>query len=203
MTMRLLLAAIVCALAGCSSPQRPVVQEKAKTAQPVRILQFYATNAVARGDAVTICYGVENARAVRIDPPVEELKPAYNRCLQASPRADTTYRLTAEGFDGKIATQAVSVKVLPAAVQAAPHVAPTLIQTFAASAEVVAPGGPLVLCYSAPDATTVTIDPPIRELEPVDRLCFSTRVARTTTYTLTTTGAGGKKETERITVTVK
>lgn len=149
---------------------------------------------------MTICYGVENARSVRIEPPMEPLKPFFNRCFQASPSANTTYRLVAEGFDGKMVSESLSVKVGDAAV---PSVRPTLIHTFAVSSEVATPGMPLVLCYSAPEARKVTIDPPIKELEPADRFCFTTRVTKTTTYTLTASGPGAKKEREQLTVTVK
>ncbi len=46
-----------------------------------------------------MCYGVENARAVRIEPEVEKLKPAWNRCFDVSPRQTTMYRLVATGPD--------------------------------------------------------------------------------------------------------
>ena len=204
MTLGPLITASVIVLAGCSPAQRPAPPERPKPAGPVRILQFYANAAVKAGDPVTICYGVENARAVRIEPPVEPLKPVYVRCIQTSPQATTTYKLTAEVFDGTTATRSATVKVFPAtASAAAPQADATLIKTFAASSEEAAAGGQVVLCYSAPDAESVAIDPPIRELQPADRFCFSARADKTTTYALTVTGAGGRRETERITVDVK
>jgi hypothetical protein len=203
MIMRLLLVPIILLLAGCSSPQKPAALPVAKPPEPVRILMFYAAGQAYSGEPVTLCYGVENARSVRVEPPVEQLKPAYSRCFQVSPRVDTAYTLIAEGSDGSTATQSIMVKVLTAIPSAPPAVRPSLIRTFAASAEVVSSGAPIILCYSAPDATSVTIDPPVRELEPTDRLCFSTRVATTTTYKLTATGAGGKKEAETLTVKVR
>jgi len=204
MTFRLLPLASVISLAGCTPPQRPAPPEKIGPTGPVRIMQFYANAAVRAGDPVTICYGVEHARAVRIEPPVEPLKPVYVRCVQASPQATTTYKLTAEGLDGTTATRSATVRVLPATAPAPPPPAtPALIRTFAASSEVVAPGSQVVLCYAAPEAGSVAIEPSVRDLHPADSFCFSTRVDQTTTYTLTATAAGGRDESERITVTVK
>jgi hypothetical protein len=77
----------------------------------VRIVQFYAPQTVARGEAVSICYSVENAKTVRIEPPVEKLWPSLSRCISTTPREDTTYTLTAEGNDGSAATQSIKVVV--------------------------------------------------------------------------------------------
>src|SRR5689334_420905 len=67
----------------------------------VRITQFYATSAeITDAEHNTLCYGVENARSVRLEPPVENLTPALTRCLWIEPRQDTTYKLIAEGRDG-------------------------------------------------------------------------------------------------------
>ena len=42
----------------------------------LKILDFYATPpAIRRGERATICYGVNAADSVRIDPPVEEIHP--------------------------------------------------------------------------------------------------------------------------------
>ena len=39
----------------------------------VRILQFYAnTREVIEGEPAVVCYGVQNADSVRLEPPVEE-----------------------------------------------------------------------------------------------------------------------------------
>src|SRR5574341_1059903 len=122
---------LACLLAGCSAPPPPRAPEKAKPAAPVRISHFYSSpGAIQRGESVTICYGGENARSVRVEPPVEQLKPFFNRCFQASPVKNTTYRLIAEGFDGKMVSESLSVKVVAGAV---PSVRSSLIHTFAVS----------------------------------------------------------------------
>jgi hypothetical protein len=96
-------------LAGCG--KSPPV-EKEGGAPAVRISHFYAARAqVARGEAVLLCYGVENAVSVRIEPPVQQLKPRYNRCFQVAPRHTTTYRLVAVGDGGATATHTVIIHV--------------------------------------------------------------------------------------------
>src|ERR1700722_10619060 len=53
---------------------------------PVRILRFYATTgSIAQGDKAQLCYGVENAKSVRISPSLEPVAPATNRCLEIVP----------------------------------------------------------------------------------------------------------------------
>ena len=77
--MRPHLALLTAALLMGACFTKPPAPPKEKLAAPARILQFYAASgAVDAGENVTICYGVEDAKSVRIEPPVEELKPALN-----------------------------------------------------------------------------------------------------------------------------
>lgn len=79
----------------------------------LKILDFYATpGAIARGQHATICYGVNAAERVRIDPPVEELHPAVSHCLEVAPREDTDYKLTAQDKAGHSVTASLSIHVL-------------------------------------------------------------------------------------------
>ncbi len=78
----------------------------------VKILQFYAMpGALTAGEKASMCYGVVNAKTVRIEPEVEPVEPSLNRCLVISPKRDTRYTLTAEGQDGKIVSASFVVKV--------------------------------------------------------------------------------------------
>ncbi len=78
----------------------------------LKILDFYATpGAIRRGQRATICYGVNAADRVRIDPPVEELHPAFSHCLEVAPVNDTDYKLVAEDRAGHTATETLTVKV--------------------------------------------------------------------------------------------
>jgi len=76
------------------------------------ILAFYAVPAtIRRGEAAQLCYGVSNAASVRLDPPVESLRPSYTRCVDVSPRKDTSYTLTAEDAQGHTKTATAVVRV--------------------------------------------------------------------------------------------
>ena len=78
----------------------------------LKILHFYATpGLIARGGKGLLCYGVANAKTVRVDPGVELLKPSISRCLEISPAADTRYTFTAEDDAGHSATASVLVRV--------------------------------------------------------------------------------------------
>jgi hypothetical protein len=78
----------------------------------LKILDFYATpGTIRRGERATICYGVNAADRVRIDPPVEEIHPAISHCLQVAPQRDTDYKLIAEDRAGHVVTQILVIKV--------------------------------------------------------------------------------------------
>ena len=81
----------------------------------LKILSFYASpGVVKRGDHASLCFGVSNAKSVRIEPQVEsDLHPALSHCMQISPTANIEYKLTAEDAAGHQATQSVAVKVVP------------------------------------------------------------------------------------------
>jgi len=80
----------------------------------VKILQFYAREGVITEDHGTvICYGVVNAKSLRIDPPVAGVYPALNRCVDVAPEHDTKYTLTAAGDDGQTATAEFTLAVKP------------------------------------------------------------------------------------------
>ncbi len=78
----------------------------------LKILDFYATSAsIRRGQPATLCYGVSNAKTVRMEPPVEPLWPALSRCIQVSPEADTEYKIIAADAAGHEVSQTIVVKV--------------------------------------------------------------------------------------------
>jgi hypothetical protein len=199
---------LVLLLAGCGqAPPTPRSNtEVSKTAAaPVKILRFYAgSSQVGRGESLKLCYGVENAGSVRIEPPVEQLKPRYNRCIDVTPERTTTYRLVAEGLDGGTASESVTVEVV-AASQARPAVAEStrLFTTIFMSAAEVKSGQSATLCYGAPEAASVSIEPAVQELKPGNRFCFMVTPSQTTTYVLTAQSKDGRRETERLTVKVR
>lgn len=81
-------------------------------AAPVKILQFNASvGALTRGEKALLCYGVENAKAVRISPMFMRIDPSRSRCLEIGPEHTTHYTIMAEGFDGTVATRSLTVPV--------------------------------------------------------------------------------------------
>ena len=78
----------------------------------LKIVSFYTTpGAIARGEKALICYGVANAKTVRLDPPVERVWPSVSRCLEVSPSRDTKYTLTAEDAQGHRETASFLLRV--------------------------------------------------------------------------------------------
>jgi hypothetical protein len=79
---------------------------------PVRILRFYATKGkIGAGDKAQLCYGVENAKSVRISPIVANVLPVGHRCLEIAPDHTTHYIILAEGFDGSMDTKPLTLVV--------------------------------------------------------------------------------------------
>ena len=65
---------------------------------------------IRRGERLTLCYGVMNAKKVAVDPaPTVETWPSTNRCVDYNPTTDTKFTLTAEDANGR--SQSVSVQV--------------------------------------------------------------------------------------------
>jgi len=78
----------------------------------LKILNFYASPPIIRrGDRSLICYGVNAAERVRIEPAVEELHPAISHCLQVSPQKSTEYKLFAEDQAGHSVTASLTIQV--------------------------------------------------------------------------------------------
>jgi hypothetical protein len=78
----------------------------------VKILQFQASvGALRRGEKALLCYGVENAKSVRISPLFPRIDPSRSRCLEIGPEHTTHYTIMAEGFDGTVATRSLTVPV--------------------------------------------------------------------------------------------
>ena len=77
------------------------------------IQNFYAyPGELRRGEKTRICYGVANAKTVRMDPPVEEeIWPSYTRCINVTPQKTTTYTLTAEDGSGHSDTASLTIEV--------------------------------------------------------------------------------------------
>ena len=67
--------------------------------------------AIQHGDVVHLCYGVSNAKAVKMEPQTDGVWPSLNHCVIVTPAKDTTYTLTATDANGQTKTQSVGVVV--------------------------------------------------------------------------------------------
>lgn len=73
---------------------------------------FYASDAVIhRGQSTQMCYGVINATTVKLDPPVEDLKPTERHCFDIHPTKTTTYTITATNASGQSKQVSLTVHV--------------------------------------------------------------------------------------------
>jgi len=76
------------------------------------IQMFYASaSSIHRGETVQLCYGVANAKSVKLEPQNNPVWPSHNRCVDVSPQKDTTYTLTIDDGAGHAASQSLEVKV--------------------------------------------------------------------------------------------
>jgi len=182
--------------AGCSSQPAAETNQTA-AASPVKILQFYpSSSTVAKGDQVLICYGVEGAASVRLEPPIEQISPSFTRCFPYSPQSSTDIKIIATGSNGTEESKSLHVEV--AGVARPP--AGELIVSFMSSARTVPVGQEVTLCYETRNATSVKIEPDSANRKLPVKGCVTQVVKGKTTYTLMATGAGGKKDQEALTV---
>ena len=77
-----------------------------------RILSFYASpTVIRRGQTAHLCYGVANARSVKLEPQEQPVWPSVAHCVDVSPTKSITYTLTIEDGGGKTQSQDVEIKV--------------------------------------------------------------------------------------------
>ena len=99
-------------MTGVQTCALPIWAGAPETAGPVRILEFYASvGAILPGERAMLCYGVENAKSVRISPILRGVYPSSNHCLEIVPEHTTHYTLLAEGYDGVVATKSFTLQV--------------------------------------------------------------------------------------------
>ena len=76
------------------------------------IQSFYATpGAIRRGETVALCYGVANAKTVKLEPQSNPVWPSYSRCVDVAPTKNTTFTLTIADATGNTKTETLDVKV--------------------------------------------------------------------------------------------
>ena len=142
-----------------------------------------------------------NAKSVTIDPPIQGgVYAALNRCVEVAPKRDTKYVLTAEDEHGKAASASFTIRV-----QADPDSLPR-ITSFGVARHVVEKGRHVfTLAFAFQNGKNVSIDPPV--FSPIEDSApfgqFFVGPDKTTTYTLTVTGAFGHKAQKKLTLEVK
>lgn len=193
---------------GRQQPEQ-TAETPAKRSTGPKVLQFYASPpAAAPGERVLLCYGVEDAQTVRIEPAVEPVNPSYSRCIQATPKATTRYTLTAEGEAGRTATATVTVTVRNE--RRAPPAPPPVTEPPAGSGPEInafrtetknGPGGPItLLCYEVHGAEAVAIEPGVLPRSGALRGCLGVAPEHPTTYFLTAYGPGCRTARRALTV---
>ncbi len=192
MGLRILVAVGSLTLAGCQRTEPAKAVSKAP--EPVRITNFYASPSNPfKGESTKLCYGVENADAVKLDPPVDRVWPALSHCIEATPARETTYTLTASR--GSLnASQSVTVTPGPPRMK--------LIEVSISKLEIAA-GETVTVCYKARNASEVTIHPGVYMIHRPDSGCVSDQPQADTTYVVTAAGPGGQEDSERVTAKVR
>ncbi|MCZ2156804.1 MAG: hypothetical protein LC114_23400 [Bryobacterales bacterium] len=197
-------------LASCAA-DKPESTPAARPAEPVKISAFYPGQAfVAPGDRAQVCYGVENAVSVRLEPPVAEIRPLTTKCVWFRPEKSLSLTLIAVGAGGEEARQTIEISVKAGAPRSSPASSDEeaheteggLIGTFVATATQLPPGGTTTICYVLRKPATLRLEPSIGDLGTDLKKCIIARPATTTRYTLTAT-AGGETDTASVTIVVK
>ena len=76
------------------------------------IQSFYASpGAIHKGESAQLCYGVANAKTVKLEPQPNAVWPSYARCVSVAPTKSTTYTLTISDASGNTKAQSLEVKV--------------------------------------------------------------------------------------------
>ena len=76
------------------------------------ILSFYASpTVIRRGESAQLCYGVANAKSVKLEPQTQPVWPSAAHCVDVSPTKSMTYTLTVVNAAGATKSQTVELKV--------------------------------------------------------------------------------------------
>ena len=196
--MRLSFLGAFLLLASCAKQQEPAKQ--APKPKHAKILQLSAANnQVVKGQSLTLCYGVEDAASVRLDPPEEVLGLSRSRCIAVTPKRNTIYTLIAQGEDGQEVRESFPVSVVAGSPgSGSSSGSAMLIRSF----DVMSgnPGQPLQLCYQTKGAVSLRLAPAIKEVTPSESpRCFPIKITTKTTFLLTATDASGNVDRMQVT----
>lgn len=151
--------------------------------------------AIEANGVAQLCYEVENAASVRIEPNIGERKPASKECMDITASETVTYTLTAFATNGSTTSQQVTLSVPPAG-------PPVEIVQFRVQPNdgPSAANGQFELCYHVRNAAHAEIDNNIGAVALEDQVhCRQITAQQTTTFTLSATGSGGHTIFRRVT----
>ena len=189
---------ILCA--ACGGPEAQPKPAPVAAADPVKITAFYARDLiVTEGTSTVLCYGVANAKSVRLEPPVESISPSLNRCIEVRPKAETRYTLTAVGSAGESVSESVTLRV------GADQSTLPRITSFQIDGKQKDYAGQTIftLSFGVQNAVEVSIDPPaFPPLHGAPTGQFSVKPEKTTTYTLMVKGKNGRVARQQLTVEI-
>lgn len=161
----------------------------------VKIVHFYAgSGEVVRGEKAILCYGVRDAKSVRLEPMATDLRPARNRCISIAPERTTTYTLRAEGFDGRTTSASFTIHVSPP---------PPRILFVEVSGLELKRGEPWAMCYGLEHTLAARLDPLGLKLPLGRKRCIQTYLVRTFRYSLVAIGEENQQDREQFLVTVR
>jgi hypothetical protein len=146
-----------------------------------------------------ICYGVLNAKSVRMEPPAPGVSVSLSKCVEIAPMRNTRYTLIAEGNDGRMVSESFVLGVKPDA-DSLPK-----INSFEIVDRKPDYRGRMVflISFSQQNGLEVSIDPPaFPTLHGSPNGRFYAAPEKTTTYTLTVTGKFGHRVQQQLIATV-
>ena len=187
----------LCLFPACSdSKQPPETKEEKKPLFDLKITQFYSDPAVIRGTGkANLCYGVQGATTLTLDPPVEDIWPSMVRCFVVNPKVTTTYTLSAEDGRGAKVTQKTMIQVGPPTAK---------IVEVSINALTIEAGKSFAFCVRAINASSWKLSAGQWRTPPDSRGgCAVDFPKQTTTYMITAIGAMGETDSERVTATVQ
>jgi hypothetical protein len=159
---------------------------------PVKITQFRITpTLIPKGISGKLCYGVENAVKVDLNPPVEALLPSPERCIDIAPAQATAYTLTAQGADGSKVSKSLDVRV---------GNPPPRLSDLSATPTGVKRGSQVLVCFKAENARDIKVSK--GKLTP-GKNCLTDRPTKTTSYKITVFGADREEDSGTVTVIVR
>jgi hypothetical protein len=95
-----------------AAQQREEKQREQDRLAVEQILDFYASpRVIRRGESAQLCYGVSNAKTVKLEPQTQPVWPSMAHCVDVSPTKTTTYMLTIGNAAGNTKSQTVDVEV--------------------------------------------------------------------------------------------